>query len=116
MTRNVRRYCLYLFVVLTSAGQAQIVLTGTVRTSDTQPLTGASILLKGTLIGTTTDIDGAFNLKVDDNQKKSTLVFSFIGFVSQELTIGEQTVFNIVLEEDATQLTEVVITGYTVQE
>jgi TonB-dependent starch-binding outer membrane protein SusC len=116
MTKNLRTCGLILFVLMGLHAQAQIVLTGSVKTVDKQPLTGASILVKNTLTGTTADADGAFKLQLEDNQKNGTLVFSFIGFVSQEIVIDGRSTFDIILEEDATQLNEVVVTGYTVQE
>lgn len=116
MMKSLRMYGLLLFIVVCVSTQAQIVLMGSVKTTDKQPLTGASILVKNTMTGTTADVDGNFKLQLADDQKKATLVFSFIGFVSQEVVIESQTTFNIILEEDALQLSEVVVTGYTVQE
>lgn len=96
--------------------QAQSVLTGTVKNASGEPLIGASILIKGTSIGTTANIDGAFTLPLDENLRASGLVVSFIGYLTQQVAIGESNTVNIILKEDATQLNEVVVTGYTVQE
>lgn len=64
-------------------------LTGkVVSTEDNSPLPGVSIGIKGTSQGTTTDLDGNYQLNVEDNQ--NTLVFSFVGYISQEIEIGIQ--------------------------
>ena len=76
------------------------------------PVIGASILEKGTSNGTVTDIDGNFSLNV---QPGATLVISYIGFVTQEIPVGNQSTINVTMKEDDTQLEEVVVVGYGVQ-
>src|SRR5688572_4912439 len=95
---------------------AQVRVTGTVKSAGGEPLVGAGILVKNTSVGTIADVNGAFSLQLDDNLKNSTLVISFIGYISQEAAIGERTTFDITLGEDATQLNEIVVTGYSVEE
>jgi TonB-dependent starch-binding outer membrane protein SusC len=107
---------LIFLVMLSFSAQAQITLTGTVKSAANEPLVGASILVKNTLVGTTADLNGAFALQLEDKLKNSTLVISFIGFTSQEVSIGDRTTFDIILSEDATQLSEVVVMGYSAQE
>jgi TonB-dependent starch-binding outer membrane protein SusC len=75
-------------------------------------LPGVTIQVKGTTNGTTTNIDGAFQLSVAAG---SVLVFSYIGFVPQEITITNQTVINLMMQEDIKRLNEVVVVGYGVQ-
>jgi TonB-linked SusC/RagA family outer membrane protein len=116
MTKILRTYGVMSLVLLSIAVNAQVLITGTVRATDKTPLIGASILVKGTSTGTTVDLDGAFKLQLDDSQKNATLVFSFIGYVAQEIAVAGRSTIDVVLEEDATQLNEVVVTGYTVQE
>jgi TonB-linked SusC/RagA family outer membrane protein len=116
MTKSLRIYGLMLLVTLGIGAEAQVLITGSVMAVDRQPLIGASILVKGTSTGTTVDVEGAFRLQLDDSQKNAILVFSFIGFVSQEIAIEGRSGIDVVLIEDATQLNEVVVTGYTVQE
>lgn len=111
-----RMYYLLFLVTFSFGVQAQMVLTGTVKSTAGEPLIGASILVKNTSSGTTADINGAFTLRLDDELKNAALVISFIGYIRQEVSIGERTSFDIVLAEDATQLSEVVVTGYTAQE
>jgi TonB-linked SusC/RagA family outer membrane protein len=77
--------------------------------TDNEALPGVNVFVKGTSRGTITDIDGRFTLEVDPT---STLVFSFIGYKSQEITYIGQTNLQIVLEEDAEELSEVVVVGY----
>jgi TonB-dependent starch-binding outer membrane protein SusC len=105
-----------IFLLICSFGlQAQSMLRGTVKSTTGEALIGASILIKGTTQGTVADIDGNFQIEVDEAARSSSLIISFIGYVSQELPIGDRTEFNVVLAEDLTQLKEIVITGYTAQ-
>src|SRR5688572_13765050 len=108
----------YLFFVLAVSinVSAQISVTGTVKSADGEPLVGAGVLVKNTSLGTIADVNGAFSLQLTDNLKSSTLVISFIGYITQEVAIGERTTFDITLGEDATQLSEIVVTGYSVEE
>jgi len=84
------------------------VVSGTVTTaSDGLPLPGATVLVKGTARGAQTDFDGNYKLKVEVGE---SLVFSFVGFKTQEVTIGENTVINASLIEDNT-LDQIVVVG-----
>ena len=87
-------------------------VTGTV-SDQMGPLPGASVLIKGTTSGTQTDFDGNYTLdNVDDN---ATLVFSYIGFRTVEIPVNGQSTIDVTLEEDASKLDEVVVTGYGTQ-
>ena len=90
----------------------QITITGTVTDANGDPLPGVTISVPGTTIGTATDLDGAYSLSVPEG---STLVFSFIGFESQTVEVGDRSVINIVMSEDLTSLDEVVVVGYGTQ-
>ena len=85
-------------------------ITGTVKTETDESLPGVTVLVKGTTIGTVTNADGSFSLDIPDNAE--TLVFSFIGMASQEIEIGTQTAFNIVLVSESIGIEEVVAIGY----
>ncbi|WP_205461963.1 TonB-dependent receptor [Mangrovibacterium lignilyticum] len=85
-------------------------VTGTVVSATGEPLPGVTIVIKGTNIGTITDFDGNFSLK--DVSSSDVLVFSFIGMVSQEIPVGTQSTFAIVLEEETVGVDEVVVIGY----
>ncbi|MGC4021342.1 MAG: SusC/RagA family TonB-linked outer membrane protein [Cyclobacteriaceae bacterium] len=85
------------------------VLTGKVSSKeDGAPLPGVNVLLKGTINGTVTDAEGNYKLTVPSSG--GTLVFSFIGFETQEVAIGERSVIDLSLGNDVTQLSEVVVT------
>ena len=76
------------------------------------PVIGANVLEKGTTNGVITDMNGNFTLDV---QPGATLVVSFIGYTSQEIAVGNQTIINVTLKEDTEMLEEVVVVGYGVQ-
>lgn len=86
---------------------------GTVRDENGEGLPGVSVLIKGTQTGTVTDVEGKFSLQVES--ATDVLVFSFVGFVSQEITVGNQTYFDITLETDIRSLDELVVVGYGTQ-
>jgi iron complex outermembrane receptor protein len=89
-------------------------VTGKVTSAeDGEGLPGVNILIKGTSTGAVTDFDGNFSLSVSNND---VLVFSFIGFVSQEVLVGSQSVIDVSLASDVTTLSEIVVTGYGTQE
>lgn len=86
-------------------------LQGKVTDGETgEPLPGAAVKVKGSAIGTITDVDGNFTLTVPDDAQ--TLVVSYIGFTTTEITIGDRTIFDIALSPDVTALEEVVVIGY----
>jgi len=102
-----------LFSVFVTMGQSQRLLTGTViSTENGNLLPGASVIEKGTTNGTSTDFDGKFSLNVSSDA--TTLVISFIGFVTQEVPITNNNL-TISLVTDANALEEVVVTGYGTQ-
>ncbi|MFN3784846.1 MAG: SusC/RagA family TonB-linked outer membrane protein [Spirosomataceae bacterium] len=89
-------------------------VTGTVTSSaDGMALQGVSVSIKGTTTGVATDADGKYTLDV---QGKATLVISYVGFLSQEVPVGNRSVINISLSEDEKLLNEVVVVGYGTQE
>ena len=92
----------------------QINVSGTVSSSsDGLGLPGANILIKGSFTGTVTDIDGHYSLNVPN--ETDTLVFSSIGYITQEVAVNGRTTIDIVLEEDIESLDEVVVVGYGTQ-
>jgi TonB-linked SusC/RagA family outer membrane protein len=90
--------------------RAEKVLKGKVLDEDNAALPGVSIVVKGTSSGTITDPDGNFELKVDD--QAATLVLSFIGYITQEVVIGNKSSFDVIMAIDSKELTEVVVVGY----
>lgn len=98
----------------TNSTQNPITITGTVTSAtDGTPLPGATIMVKGTQNGTTSDFDGNYQIKVDS--KEAVLVVSYVSFKTAEVTVGNQTTINVQLVEDTSQLDEVVVVGYGTQ-
>lgn len=90
------------------------VVTGTVTSvEDGMGVPGATVLVKGTTIGTATDIDGKYSINVPAGS--NVLVFTFVGLTSQEVNIGNRSTINVALESDITALSEVIVTGYGTQ-
>jgi TonB-linked SusC/RagA family outer membrane protein len=98
---------LLMFLGMASFAVAQRTITGLLSGSDGEPLVGASIVVKGTNVGALTDVDGKFSLAVPKDAQ--TLVFSFVGYSSQEMPVGTNTEFNVKLASG--QLDEVVVTA-----
>ena len=87
-------------------------VTGTVTDDSGAPLPGASVVVKGTTTGTQTDFDGNFTLSAPED---ATLVFSYVGFATQEIAVNGQSTIDVTLAEDAAALDEVVVVGYGTQ-
>ncbi|MBB1489860.1 carboxypeptidase-like regulatory domain-containing protein, partial [Oceanospirillum sp. D5] len=88
----------------------QNVVTGTVTEQSTSiPLPGVNVIIKGTTTGTTTDFDGNYQIEANNGD---IIVFSYVGYASQEITYSGQSTLDIQLAEDAAQLDEVVVIGY----
>ena len=92
---------------------AQQTVTGTVADSNGELLQGVSIQEVGTTNGTTTDANGRFSLNV--GSAKAVLAFSYVGFTTQNTTVGNQSTIHVVLQEDANVLDELVVIGYGTQ-
>jgi TonB-dependent starch-binding outer membrane protein SusC len=86
-------------------------VSGMVKDAGGQPLPGVSVSLKGTNTGTITNVDGSFTLPVAGTTQP-VLVFTYIGYKRQEVTVGSQKTFNITLQEDSEMMEEVVVVGY----
>ncbi|AYB33196.1 SusC/RagA family TonB-linked outer membrane protein [Chryseolinea soli] len=101
-----------LILTLSTAAWAQNrTVTGTVTDSaDGSALPGVSVLVQGTTKGVPTDLSGAYTLQLAPGE--NIITFSFIGYKTQTVTVGEQTTIDVKLESDATELTEVVVVGY----
>ena len=87
----------------------QRTVSGTIRGDNNDAIPGANIILKGTTTGTISDIDGKYSITVNDD---ATLIFSFLGYETQEVRVGDQSVIDVSLVFSSKQLTEVVIVGY----
>ncbi|HSI74804.1 MAG TPA: TonB-dependent receptor, partial [Lunatimonas sp.] len=95
--------------VTIASEEVDVVVRGTVVDSNGQGLPGVTVSVPGTSIGTATDLEGNYSLSVSEG---ATLVFSFIGFESQRVAIGDRSVIDITLLEDMSSLQEVVVIGY----
>jgi len=89
-------------------------LTGQVIDNNNMPLPGVSVVIKGTTAGAITDFDGNYNLNTDLSDS-TVLVFSYVGFKTQEIVVDGQSVINVLMEEDTSLLDEVVVVGYGTQ-
>ena len=90
----------------------KIVITGKVSDEKKQPLPGVTVQMKGVAIGTATDHDGKYSLTIPNAPKKFTLVYSFVGMVTQEVIYAGKDTINVVMKEDVATLEDVVVTGY----
>src|SRR5450759_1857632 len=114
MKKLLRVFLLLLFFVAGTAGAyAQRTVTGTVVDKDQLPVIGANVVVKGTTIGAITDGLGKYAIVVPTTG--NTLVVSFIGNAPQEISIGTNSVINVVLQSESTALDEVVVVGYGTQ-
>jgi len=109
MKKMLQLFLILLFVGLSSV-YAQNVITGTVTTSeDGSSIPGVNVVVQGTSLGTITDIDGKYSIKVGEDAK--ILDFSFIGYQLQSIVIGTQTTINVVMDPRNQALDEIVVTA-----
>ncbi|WP_242082822.1 SusC/RagA family TonB-linked outer membrane protein [Aestuariivivens sediminis] len=104
-----KRVMLWLLFLGGSLIYAQTTVTGVVSDA-TGPLPGVNVFVKGTTIGAQTDFDGMYTL--ENVPSGSVIVYSFLGYKTQEITVTNQTTINVTLEEDTAELDEIVIIGY----
>lgn len=114
MKRVLQLLAISMLTLCFTAQAQERAVTGTILSiDDGEGLPGVNVIVKGTSIGTTSDLDGNFKLSVPS--RESTLVFSSIGFVNQEMVVGDQTTFRINMASDVTQLGEVVVTALGIE-
>jgi TonB-linked SusC/RagA family outer membrane protein len=99
------------FLAATTSSLAQVV-TGKITDASNASMPGVNVIKKGTAQGTTTDADGTFSIEASSDD---VLVFSFIGYTSQEIRVGTQSSINVKMTEDLVALSEVVVIGYGTQ-
>lgn len=104
---------LALFLSAAAASAATIPINGLVVNKEKEPMVGVTVLLKGTSQGVTTDVEGRFFIDVPD--KKSVLSFGFVGYQTQEIVVGSRINLHVILEEQVSELDEVVVVGYGTQ-
>jgi len=114
MKRNFILYVsLMLFVCLGNLAAQTRQVSGVVNDNAGEALPGVSVTVKGTTKGMITAVDGKYSLQV--SSENDVLVFSYIGYESKEVRVGNQSVLDVTLTEDATNLSEVVVVGYGTQ-
>ncbi len=104
--------CVFTSIGIASAQEPGTVSGTVTSASDGEPLIGASVLVKGTTIGTDTDIDGNFTVKA---KKGDVLQFRYVGYEPSEVKVGDSNVINVMLQENENNLDEVVVVGYGTQ-
>ena len=102
-----------LFLLASLSLMAQKIVTGVVKDTGGTPMSGVTVVVKGTTAGTLTGIDGKYSLPIP--AAATTLSFSFIGMEAQEIAIGTSTQINVTLVQTAVGLDEVVVVGYGTQ-
>ncbi|HSF54920.1 MAG TPA: SusC/RagA family TonB-linked outer membrane protein, partial [Algoriphagus sp.] len=112
--RSVRLFLLPLFLLFgqIAFAQSDLQVQGTILDSTGEPLPGVNVVIKGTSTGTVTDLDGKYTLNVPSD---AVLVFSFVGFTSQEIPVNNQTEINLTLADDTSDLDEFIVVGYGLQ-
>ena len=112
--KSIASFAAFLLLLCSTAAFSQGgTVTGTVTDTSGEPLIGVNVLVKGTSNGTVTDANGRYSISPVSAQ--SILVFSYIGYIPQEFTVGNQRLINVQLREDTQSLEEVVVIGYGVQ-
>src|SRR5262245_1371354 len=107
--RSQRTLLLFLWLAFAHSALAQDrTVSGLVKDESGTGMPGVNVLIKGTSTGTATDADGKYQIPVSSND--AVLVFSFVGYTTQELPIGAQSSVDVLLEPDLRTLTEVVVT------
>ena len=109
MIRSLLSVILTIFSSIALA-QSQIITGKVTSTTEPEGLPGVNVVVKGTSQGVITDMEGKFSLEVEP---AGILIFSFVGYKSQEIPVGTQTVINVILEEEAKELSEIVVMGYS---
>jgi TonB-linked SusC/RagA family outer membrane protein len=99
----------FFFIILCTSALAQQTVEGTVADANGDPLVGVNVIEQGTTNGTSTDVDGQYQLNVSGSS--SVLIFSFLGFETVEREVGQQSFINIVLREDTQLLDDVVVSA-----
>jgi len=95
-----------------SQSDAPMTIKGTVTDKSGIPITGATISIKNTTIGTMADLDGNYTITIPQGTQNPVLLFSFVGFLSKEEMVNRRSTINIMMDEDDVLLSEVVVVGY----
>lgn len=110
---RLKRLCLFILsmLLLSVGAYAQQTISGKVTdANDNAPLVGVNVIIKGSTVGVITNFDGDYQIRVNNNDE--VLVFSYIGYVSTEVSIGNNTVINVMMKANAVDIGDVVVIGY----
>ncbi|WP_111670590.1 SusC/RagA family TonB-linked outer membrane protein [Algoriphagus litoralis] len=112
--QHIRLLLVALFLVMGQVANAQnqVQVQGTILDSTGEPLPGVNVVIKGTTSGTVSDLDGKYSLNTPSD---AVLIFSFVGFMSQEIPVNNQTEINVTLADDTADLDEFIVVGYGLQ-
>jgi len=113
LMKNVFTYLIFAFLPVAVFGQGRQISGTVVSGEDGQPIPGVNVVVDGTSKGTVTDFNGNYAVQIDEND--AALTFSFVGFLSQRIMVGESGAINVTLEPDTQTLEEVVVVGYGIQ-
>ena len=114
-------FCLIsLFLINSSLGQKAATtiikgVSGRISDENNSPIVGVNVSLKGTNVGSTSDAQGNYRLSISEAQSNATMVFSYIGYTTEEISVRNQSVINVTLVDDTKELSEVVVVGYGTQ-
>lgn len=110
MRRILLVFNLLLVIAFSASAQSRTITGKITDVTDGSAIPGVNIVVQGTSKGTTSDVEGMYTLDIEPGE--DILVFSFIGYKTQNIAVGDRTVVDVTMESDATELTEVVIVGY----
>lgn len=113
MRKNILMLLLCFLATSMAFAQQEISVSGNVTSEDGEALIGVNIIVKGTTLGTVTDVDGHYTFTVPGTE--SVLTYSYVGFIAREIPVGSQTSINVVLAEEALNLEEIIVVGYGVK-
>lgn len=99
------------YILLSKVEQKPLPVKGVVRDGEGQPVIGATVVVKGTTVGTSTDVNGVFTLTVPAPAETAVLVFNYLGYEPQEIAVGSRTDFQVTLKEAAVAVENVVVTA-----
>lgn len=111
---HVMKFCSFMMLMLCASFSWAQQVSGKVTSEEGEVLPGVNVIVEGTTTGTTTDIDGQYRINVPDNN--AVLIYSFIGYASEKVQVGNQSTIDVTLLPDLKTLQEVVVIGYGAQD
>jgi hypothetical protein len=115
---NIPRIAVLMIIMLSvciTVFAQNVTVKGTVVDNNNEPLSGTSVHLKGANIGVVTGDDGQYSVTIPAETKNAKLVFSYVGYITEEVEVGSRSQIDVTLNEDALEIDEVVVVGYGTQ-